>query len=367
MWLITGILALVTLSLVVGSSYVGSNSWNIFQRGIVNSEKKVGTTNPITRESNVVLENKAQNMRSKVIKKTHDGANANLKFNYFEENGKLILVRPPTQSGGYSHLIAIPGSDKYMFEFEGSLYSVDIVNGTISKILKDEVGPYSLAEARKPSQREMFDGDSFVWWGSQASMNPNGTNMVFYTNRSGTSELWAKDFQSGEEKKIFDRAFTAKEWINAEEVIGYSGDEIFKLNISTGEAQSLGFGHGFALDFVSPYIVMQKELGSVDFVNINNDAKKTFTHKKLNRIIQMDHFGEQPWVAFISKSSSTKYLFVVHTEDFTTKLFEVPSGQDMGAFQWKDDHTILVTVKDESTGNEQTVFVEILTLRGDFF
>lgn len=371
--------AIAAAVLVVGAVSASVNPWSQFTKsegpvdrkeGVVyqppsNRDKAdlVKSIDPVTDKPTHRLQNKAEGLVTKTIRMNHDGYSVDLEFDYVSRNGMIVLLpRSSHKPGaGYSAIVPLPNTNKSVIEFEGSLYVVDVEHDTIDKLLKDQVGGYSIEEAKaKSKQPSASGGDSFVWWGHRPSINPSGTILVFGTTRSGRDEVWVKDLASGEEKAFIQGAINPVGWVNDQEFVASSFGHLQKIHVGNGNSESLGDMNPFAVS--SPYLVGQQSGGAVEFVDLSTGDSRTLKHESLVRVSGIAISVQNLSVAILclpNPQTPKHELLVVNMKDLTTKRLDVPEGKVGHTMHWQDDQTLLLTLSDLQTRDEETIVVEI--------
>jgi hypothetical protein len=373
------IIGLSLLFTVVAISVVSAagNPWNLFSKqkanlgvkdGVVyqkpdNQQRKdvVNSIDPKTNKASKQLFNQAPGLLKKEIQMNLDGNDIILTFNYVKQKGKAIALPLPGHKPGAGYqLFPYPNSSKELMEFEGSIYVLDLEKGSIEKLLHDITGPYSIQEAKQKSKQKVEEGDPFVWWGSRPSVNPSGTKMVFYTNRSGEGQIWVKDLVTGDERSLMKSALTVKGWASDTEFIASSFSEALKVNIETGKSISFGDAGTFEISF--PYLIVQKNEGSLSFINLNTGEEKVYSKDRLGFVNNMASLAGLSTIAVLNQLDGTKplfNLFIIDPSDFSTKILDIPSDKIALAIRWLDKNTLLLTIRDQTTNDEESVFVDI--------
>jgi hypothetical protein len=372
--------AIVAVVLTVGAVSASINPWSIFtkvqgsvvlEEGVTfqppsNQDKAnmVKSIDPVTGKPAMQLQNKAEGLITKTIKMNHDGFSIDLEFDYVNRNGKIVLIPRSFHKPGavYGAVISIPNTNKNVFEFEGSLYTVDVEKGNIEKLLKDQVSGYSIEDTKVISKQPSPNGgDPFVWWGSRPSINPQGTTLVFFTNRSGKEEVWVKDLISGEEKALIQGAMTPEGWINEEEFVASQFGSFLKIHAKTGESENLG--ELFSVAVSSPYLVGQKSSGAIEIIDLSNGSSKTLKHESLARASSVAISDKNLYVGILGQPVPEKpkfELLIVNVKDLTTKKLDIPEGKVARSLQWQDDKTVLVNIYElTSRDQEETIVVDI--------
>ncbi|MGM8215345.1 TolB family protein [Bacillaceae bacterium W0354] len=306
--------------------------------------------------------NHSESILRKTLPMQHDGHDVELTFEYKIEKGEpVILPKPPSEKKQYQ-VTPIPNSDKSIIEFEGSLYSLDLKNGKIEILLNDEYKGQTFSEMKKGLIQESNNPNAFVWWGTRPSVSPDGSHLIFNTNRrQGEEQVWFKDLTTGEERPITSLStINVIGWVSNQEFIGESFSEIFHVNVkndsilSYGQATSIGVSHS--------YVVIQQELGSIQIIDLDKETNHTFVDDQLNRVSHMTLYEHSPWIALVNMPDERTPLYellVINLEELKIKRFDINKKQIPIVLKWLDSDTLLLTVKDERTEKEEKIKVDI--------
>jgi hypothetical protein len=374
--IIIGFSLLLTVVAITVVSASGS-PWNLFSKlkanlgfkdGVIyqkpdNQQRKdvIKSINPETNNASMQVFNQAPGLFKKEIQMNLDGNDIILTFDYVKQNNiNVALPLPDHKPGAGYQLYPYPNSSKELIEFDGSIYVLDIEKGSIQKLLHDITGTYSIQVAKQISKQKVEEGDPFVWWGSRPSVNPSGTMMVFYTNRSGVDEIWVKDLLSGDERPLLKSVLTVKGWISETEFIASSFSEIIKVNVETSESISFGDAGAFEISF--PNLVYQLDVGSILFENLNTGEVRSYSKEELGRITQMATWEGHSIIALINQPDRSQpqfKLYTIDSGDFMTKKIDIPTDKVPLAIRWINKNTILLIVQDQNTNDEESLFVDI--------
>jgi hypothetical protein len=322
-----------------------------------NQQRKdvVNSIDPKTDKASKQLFNQAPVLLKIERQMNLDGNDSILTFNYVKQKGKAIALPLPVHKPGAGYqLFQYPNSSTELMEFEGSIYVLDLEKGSISKLLHDITGPHSIQEAKQKPKQKVEEGDPFVWWGSRPSVNPSGTKMVFYTNRSGQDGIWVKDLVTGDEHFLMTSALTVEGWASDTEFIANSFSEVLKVNIETGELNSFGDVGTFEVSL--PNLIIQKDVGSMLFKNLNTGDERTYSQEGLGRVNHMATLDGLSTIAVLNQPDPMQpyyNLFIIDPSDFTTKFLDIPTDKILLAIRWIDKNTLLLTVQNQTTNDEE--------------
>jgi len=253
----------------------------------------------------------------------------------------------------------MPNSNEVIVEHEGILYVANILDEEIKPLLKDQMDDYSLKDAIEQSLQLRDDGnDPFVWWGSRASVNPSGTIMAFFTNRSGESEIWMKNLTNGEEEKLLNSHMKVKKWINDVEFIASESHDVFRFNILTRKKDY--FGKSSTFDVSDRYVVLQEKDGLLDFHNLDNNEHKQYESPGFNYVRAIATLENSAWIAVLNqlkRESIHAELYLINTEDFTTKVLEIPDPFIALVIEWKSKDELYLVAEDRVTQIQETKII----------
>jgi hypothetical protein len=187
-----------------------------------------------------------------------------LVFEIFEHDGRKIIQ--PKAFTSTPEVVSANNAERYVISMDGNrLYSIDPVTLHAEKITSDTLEGFSIDD--------FFENSPHVFWASLPSLNPGGSHLIYYSNKSVrdgkpelTNGLWLYSFDDQTEKPILsDRDFEGGEfvapqmyWVNDEEfvfiLVGEGQTKCIKYHIAKGIKRVLHenreyshFSNGFIL------------------------------------------------------------------------------------------------------------------------
>lgn len=206
-------------------------------------------------------------------------------FQIFEHNGRKIIQ--PKVFTATPEIIGANNGERYIIPFYNeSLYSVDPSSFHAEKITLDTIDGFTIGD--------FFEISPHVFWASLPSLNPSGSHLVYYSNKSTfegkpklLNGLWLYSFDDKAEKQILSdnhfegNYFIAPQtyWVTDEEfmfmIVGEGQTKYFKYNMVTEDKKVIhesseysNFGNGFILSRKgNDYIVY----------DVENEAENAFS------------------------------------------------------------------------------------------
>ncbi|MDO3410455.1 hypothetical protein QWJ34_11850 [Saccharibacillus sp. CPCC 101409] len=291
---------------------------------------------------------------------TADGLNDTLTFRYAQKGGETTLL--PAPDLGYD-LHPLPGGDA-LVEYAASIYRLDGERRTLSLFLKGQTGAYSKSVRKWPSGKST---PPMVVWGQRASVSPDGTKVLFWTNRAVTAtgsedgENWIKDLNTGAEKKVYGAGY---------QVLGWDAKNRFYLDLGDGGIAQVDSGGGGAAKVVSSYsvsaaagnyLLSQISDGSLGVRNLSTGAARTFRGGGLNRVRSIAASADGGLFAVVNAPDRTKAastLLLIDPATLEYERIDEPAGGSVIGVSWADGGTLLVQVRNRSTAAESTYAID---------
>jgi len=338
--------------------------------GIIEKNKvaaSVDTRSGLAAESAIVTP-EAGEAREISLKLQADGISEILDFAYIEDAEGHTTVLPAPGLGYTAE--NIPGSRQALISYKASIYLLDLDKPALSKFLQDQAGGYDI------NKRPKAAGEStppMVIWGERPSVNPQGTKVVFWTNRSVVNsgnpngENWVKDLRTGEEKRIFGDGYTLMGWDNLDRFYLSRGNSgLYMIDARTGSAKRLLSSAAVAAVSGS-YLIYQPGDGKLVVRNLPGSTGRTFTDAGLNHVRSMAASPGSPWAAVISapeRSSSLSTLILINMETLEHRTMKEPDGYSIVSVSWQDAEMLLVHMQKKNSWEEKTYFIPVNQLDG---
>ena len=290
---------------------------------------------------------------------------------YFEDSDGQQTVFTSAQNQRPAYIVPIPIGNKFLMEYEGSLYLIDLREKKASPFLSLSLSGYEESNAK----------DWRISWGTLASVNPAGTTVLFTTNRLSLIkqddnfdrhyQIWIKDLVSGEERHVADGTY--------QRVLGWDGDIVYlaeheivqeraaesvvALNLSTGEQQVLLRGL-VSCAATYPFLVYTTydstlDVSALEVLNILDGNKKTIPGLKYDRYESIASTPRSKFVLIIaqpSRTSHTRDVVILDTETLQTRILPGDEETVFRNYGFVDANTITVTVA-RGDNEEETYIV----------
>lgn len=342
----------------------------IIEPGVKEKQEFAKSFDPVTAQPTTKLKNKGYNkeLKTATIEFKEDGNSVELTFDYIEDNGKYSIFKNPDKVGQYI-ITPIPNSKLNLLEFYGSVYTLDMKAKQIKKFLKDEVNNYNIKDALKY-------GPGKIYWGSNINVSPQGTKVIFMTNRKGIGtnsenldvyyETWVKDIVTGEEKPVNSYSYIeVLTWESENSVILNRNFSAIRLNVENGKEEVL-VEDTELLAASFPHLVYYKP-GQVPVVlNLKDHTEKAVDGIKydlLCNFVSTQGVNKVIIAASPKRTESTRDLVVLDLETLEYKVLRDDGDRTLLRYSIVDSDTILVTVGRKSTGEEETYTIKIRELR----
>jgi len=374
-WLLLGLAAMLILTISI-SSVSADSIFNLLkfkkidgikqvQEGILvdlptrkDKQEVVDSIDPKTGGPTKILT--AKSADKAVLKKTlvAEDTGKTIEVPYVKENNKNILIYDPVAT---LWTVPIPGTEDYLITFDGTIYKTDLINNKLKKFLKDEVLGYKKDEVLSHS----FAYVGTPLWGTSPSVNPSGTYLLFYTDRSMINdnmngEMWVKNITNGDEKRVLEIGTAVIGWVNDTTVV-LAGTQIISLNVESGEIKVLIENGATNVAIVKDSIVYQTLRGTLTLQSIFTGEVSTVSSSILNRSGSIQAQGS--WVAVHNQVRDTdaEYSLVLYNIESTEwKLITASDNSWLEAASWLDESTILIhTMSADGKMDQATYIVNI--------
>lgn len=152
-------------------------------------------------------------------------------FKYVIKDDKKILIT----KGEVFSSCKIPKSDNYAIYCGGLIYLLDLNEGKLEMFNSKDVEGYSFYTFNDTNYRKV--------WASKPSFNPNGTKMLYYTERctKEVGRLWVMDYVTNTEKPIpnTDSYNKVLQWVSDDVVYIRKPYEVIRVDISNYTAETV--------------------------------------------------------------------------------------------------------------------------------
>ena len=264
-------------------------------------------------------------------------------FDYAEENGKKYIL--PNPERGY-RLVAIPNSDNYLVEEQNNIFIVDPYKETINIFVKDAVAGFSYEELLKKHSLDFRPN-----WASHPFINPEGTKMLFYTNRAGESIdcIWVKDILTGEETPIkgTSASFDVLDWRDNRYAYVSSFREILEIDMDECVMKEIYSEKSGLVAFKYPNVFKYNKGKPSEIINIvdntvtnyddtNYDALGNIFPSNLSKYIVLNYFSKKTNNPFYSQ------IVLLDLETLEERKISVPEQYIVDGVSFYDQDSLLI-------------------------
>ncbi|SFS76640.1 hypothetical protein [Paenibacillus sp. BC26] len=246
-------------------------------------------------------------------------------------------------------------------EIDGNLYDVNVYENKIGKLLKDQIGDYDISKINE----EQIEGNSVVW-GSDASVNPDGTRLVFFSNRNSftaknlNGQMWKKDLLTGIEEPVVEGGYHIIGWGKSNEIYIKRSDQIFKVDLDTNkESEIITFSLNEAISF--PYLIHQSDYGSVNITNVDTMIVKVLKIESLNQINFIRTVDGSSW-AMISfspdRAKPESTIAILNMETSEVRQLDEPENSFVIDGRWLNEHQLLINTRTRGSDEEITYVID---------
>ncbi|MFF2089520.1 hypothetical protein [Paenibacillus sp. NPDC058174] len=370
---------LVLSAILVGFVFAQQNSWDLFKRSdgfiiaqddvvvklVGEKEKKeiVDSLDPLSNRPTKVLDSKSiQNENTTHnVRLQEDGLDDELVILTAKKNGKSIAL--PNPDRGYT-VTNVPGTEQAIIGYNGSLYLLDISNdqAQIKKFLMDQVQGY---DKNKIMKRATEKEGEFVLWGTEPSVNPKGTKVVFSTNRSSENdgELWVKDLISGKEKSIGSPGAVLA-WDDQDHVYLQSGPLTVQRNTDSGESTTLLSDWVNSVTISYPYMVYSPDENKLIIQNLKSKEEKSVgLNGVVRKIVSTPQGLCFAMMMLLDATAPGMEIIILNAETGEIKTIKEPKNAFFEEISWLDAEHLLIATREPGTTNQSTYEVNIHKLK----
>lgn len=297
-----------------------------------------------------------------------DGRSETLTFRYQEDGRGGLIVLPDPEAGYVPE--PVPGTRQTLIAYKASIYLLDADKKTLSPFLKDVSGGYDR------SRRPKAAGDSnppMIVWGERPSVNPEGTKMVFWTNRNIVKdgnpggENWVKDLRTGAEARLFGEGHAVLGWDGQGRIVISRGNGgVYAVDAGSGSAERL-LSSAATSALAAPYLLFQPEDGKLAVRDLRSGAQRVWSGAGLGRVRTLSP-GPGIWAAVINapdRTSSVSSLIVINAETLEYRRLDEPGGYAIVSVTWTDEETMLVHLQKRGSWEEKTYEIPLAALADD--
>ncbi|MGO4542976.1 hypothetical protein, partial [Paenibacillus sp. 2TAB19] len=265
-----------------------------------------------------------------------------------------------------------------LIQYKDNLYFVDIENKMIRNALLEQVGRYDLKDSERKIADKKDENLGLVW-GAYASINQDGTKMVYFSNRNAAfndnlnGEMWIKDLKTGEEK-------TVRNW---EHVLGWGTDNelilrtirdstinIESYNIESGQSLQIAENY-ISVGFSHPYLIYQQEPKMMIVYQVETKEKKVIESETINliKVLEINKYSSEiQWAIGLNAPDRTKIdrnILVFDLLHGVIKEINPLKNTLIESVQWVDSSQFLVNAREIGSSQNSTYFVDNDKLWGD--
>lgn len=279
----------------------------------------------------------------------------------YEEDRPILL----TNNDKPYNFTAIPNSKNTLMTLYGNIYVVDVEKREITKLLLDSVGEYEIDKTAKLIAEKRVDNLALVW-GDHPSISPDGSKMIFYTNRNAAfeeqynGEYWIKDLVTGEETNLVKGAFSILGW-GEKEIYLSSFEKIYKVDLLTKALTEItNFTTIAAVQY--PFLIVQSEPKAVRILHLKTREEKVVRSDSIEFINYVRIKEGNKWV-LINYSpdiyNNGSVFAAIELETAKLRILETQEGLSYNDAQWVSDDQILVNTHRYSDRKEETYYIDI--------
>jgi len=200
-----------------------------------------------------------------------DGYETELTFSLVNRDSKIIpIYKPGTGKYPEKPLTRIGSSNRFLLEYDVSIYIVDFDEKCISKFLDDETDGIKLESAKKSSE----DNETYLYWATNPQVSPDGTVMLYYTNRyAPRSAIRLYNFLTEEDMLLSNSSsFSDKViWNRKQSVISRDMYNLVEISLSDIRPKVILSDYVIYWDGLYPYVLFCNEKNQL--VLLNNDTR----------------------------------------------------------------------------------------------
>ncbi|WP_150274665.1 hypothetical protein [Paenibacillus tepidiphilus] len=288
-----------------------------------------------------------------------NGVKEQLSFSYVQHDGKNVVL--PNSSEGYA-LTAIPGTAQYILEYNHSVYSLNIEEGSIDKLLLDQVDQYNLNEL---SQKTIEDIP--LVWAERPHIDPSGEWLIYYSNRNvvqnegGSGQLWTKHLTSQKETVVYEGAYEFIGWGRDHEVYIRDQGNLVKIDLVSAEETTIQENAALETIVAYPYLIAP-QIGKIEVIHLEND-KIVEIEKGVGRVekILADPRGKLAAVKNYPDPGSfdANILIIGDLSQNQVRVIQPEEGFIIQDFSWVDSVNLLVTQIKKGSNEQQAYLVDV--------
>ncbi len=301
-----------------------------------------------------------------------------LKLQKFQTEGKTVVI--PDNMDDFPAQFAIsPDGRKSLIASDDGLWLAIPADNRLKRISAGSYKGKSYEELEKKSIEA--HGKNLVAWNADAMFSPDGTKIVYKSNKNNVgvrgAALFAYDLASGTETVIGDTAeadYMVLGWVTPETMVcqkfSIAGISVVLIDLNGKETKLRLAGEKPAIYAVqNEFIAYATELSGGDIhiakANAAGTVQEISTVKMRGTIRLRGNNGFSPdhsYFAFIyvpDKKQTQRYLKVVDLQSNTvTDIDSLPDRVRSSAryldFEWADADRLLITLQEETAGRKMT-------------
>lgn len=370
-WLLVGGVVILVIAISI-SAVSGKSGFNLFdfnkedgikqvQEGVIvdlpTKKDKLDVVNsidPITAAPTLNLKAKAEDKTVYTKHFVAEDTGKKIDIPYVKEQTKDVIIYDPVST---ITSVPIEGTDEYVISFDGTIYKTDWKNSKLKKFLKDEVDGYE--------KDVVLSYNGTPIWGTNPIVNPTGTYMLFFSERSVVKGnmnggMWIKNLKTGDERPILLQGSGAVVgWLNDTELV-FDGTEIVLLNLETGDLQKLVENGAKNVALVKDQLVYQDAPGSLILQSVITGEKTTISSSLINRISSFQTQGS--WIALVNilrDEERERNVVLYNIDSKIWKVITAPTNIWIDGALWADDSTLHIWTSTKGTMDEATYIVNI--------
>lgn len=273
---------------------------------------------------------------------------------YVKEQTKDVIIYDPVTT---LTSVPIPETDEYLISFDGTIYKTDWENSKLTKFLKDEVNGYE--------KDVVLSYNGTPIWGTNPIVNPTGTYMLFFSERSVVrgnmnGGMWIKNIKTGDETPtLFEGSGSVVGWMNDTELV-FDGIEIVLIDLETGDIQKLVENGAKNVALVKDQLVYQDAPGSLILQSVITGEKTTISSSLINWIGSYQTRGS--WIALVNivrDEDRERSVVLYNIDSKNWKVITSPTNTWIDGAFWADDSTLHIWTSKKGRMDEATYIVNI--------
>lgn len=303
--------------------------------------------------------------KQKKIKFDLDKKKALLSFEYIEKDDKIVEI--PNEDNDY-RVISIPNSTKNILEYNDSLYSLDLVHGSIENLLNDTYEGYT-QEALRTKEEKQHIANFSLTWAERATINPNGKYLLFFSNRNdiatgnsgGSGQIWVKDLQTNVETPIYNSWVEVAGWGLDNKVYVKDFDRLIEIDYVHHTSSIVKENSSVVLTVAYPYVI-DAQLGEIVVSNLRTGTSTTYSDG-IGRVDMIVPNNAKTQVAMLNMGNPNKggYEIVVikNFEKMEVQKIQPDTDYDFDNLSWIDDHRLMAISRKLGSIEQKSYVVDV--------